>query len=69
MWRVEGECTGACGVTVASAQGMRCAQSKTLWTRSPLSYNLLGHWHLGACVIQILGTMWPHLCVYYHCQN
>lgn len=69
MWRVEGECTGACGVTVASAQGMRCAQSKTLWTRSPLSYNLLGHWHLGACVIQILGTMWPHLCVHYHCQN
>lgn len=35
MWWVEGSVLGASGVTVASAQGMCCAQSKTLWTRPP----------------------------------
>lgn len=33
-------------------------QPKTLWTRPPLSYSLLG---LGACAIQILASVRPHL--------
>lgn len=64
---------GYSGVTVGSAQDMNSScpasgQPKTLWTRFSLSYNLLSHLSLGACVTQILATVWPRLCVHY-CQN
>lgn len=44
-------------------------QPKTLWRRSHLSSHLLGRSGLGACIIQILATVWSHLRVHHHCQN
>lgn len=55
---------GHSGVTVGSAQGMysHCAQLRFSLKHSgqdpPLSYNLLGHWGLGTCVIS---DPWNHV--------
>ena len=68
-----GACRGRGAGGTAESQPARPGHDvilpETLWRESHLSYSLLGHPGLGACVLQIPAKARPHLCVHYHCQN
>lgn len=65
---------GPSGVTVSSAHGSRhlypaLLSLKHCGEKSHHPRNLLGYSGSKACLLQILATVWSHLCVHYHCQN
>lgn len=65
---------GHSGVTVSSAHSSHhlcpaLLSLKHCGEKSHRPYNLLGRSGSKACLLQILATVWSHLCVHYHCQN